>query len=137
MSHISKIKTKINNLALLKQALSDLKMQYVEADANNKLKIKVWNNKTIEDDVVLEVKTGSSYSVGVVENKEENCFEFVADWWGIETYADLKQEDLIDKITQKYAYNNVIEKIRKEGYDVVTENVDNENKIKIVARKWI
>jgi hypothetical protein len=136
MSHIAKIKSKINNLVLLKQTLDDLGIKYVEATENTPLRVKVWNDKFIEDDVKLEIKTGCTFSIGVVYNEEEKSYDFVADWWGIETYADVKQEDMMNKINQKYAYNNVLEKVRKEGYDVVTEQVDNENNIRIVARKW-
>ncbi|MDY6969220.1 MAG: DUF1257 domain-containing protein [Spirochaetota bacterium] len=134
MSHFTKIKTNISNLNILKQTLKDLNIVYNESDINNKLTIKGWNNENVE--VLLELKTGCSYGVGVVLNEENNTYEFVADWWGVETGTEVTQEDYINKITQKYAYNTVMDKIRSKGYEIVSEDVDEETNVKIVLRKW-
>jgi hypothetical protein len=136
MSHITKVKSKIDNLLLLKKTLQDLEIECIEASTDNSIKLKTWGKEKISDDIIMEIKTGSSYNAGVVLNKEDNTYEFVADWWGVETFTGVKQEDFIDKITQKYAYNNIMDKIKDKGYELVTEKVDEEKNIRIVLRKW-
>ncbi len=134
MSHITEVKTNIKNLIMLKQALKDLNIEFVEADAQNMLEIKGWNKEKKE--VLMELKTGCSYSVGVVLNEETKTYEFVADWWGLETYTEVSQEEYINKITQKYAYNTVLDKIRSKGYELVNEEVDEEQNVRVVLRRW-
>ncbi len=134
MSHLTKVKSKIKNLNMLKQSLNEIKMKFVESNIHNKLKIKAWNKKN--EDILLEIKTGCSYSVGVVLNEENNTYEFVADWWGVETYTGIIKEDFVNKITQKYAYNNVMDKIKDKGYELVTEEIDENKNIRIVLRRW-
>jgi Protein of unknown function (DUF1257) len=136
MSHITKVKSKIDNLLLLKKTLADLDIECIEATTDNSIKLKAWGKEKINEDVIMEIKTGSSYSVGLVLNKEDNTYEFVADWWSVETFTGIKQEDFIDKITQKYAYNNIMDKIKDKGYELVTEKVDEDKNIRLVLRKW-
>ncbi|MCP4133335.1 MAG: DUF1257 domain-containing protein [bacterium] len=134
MSHFTKVKTQIKNLVMLKQALDDLNITCVEAEEGQTIEIKGWNKDTTE--VLMELKTGSSYSVGVIENQETGTYEFVADWWGIETYTEVTQEQFMNKITQRYAYNTVMDKIKAKGYDLVTEEVDEKEQLHVVLRKW-
>jgi hypothetical protein len=134
MSHFTKVKTELKNLLMLKQTLDDLNLNYVEADAENQIQIKGWNNE--EEEVLMEIKTGGPYSIGVVKNNETNSYEFIADWWGVEMYLEKTQEEFVNQLSQKYAYNTVIEKIQAKGYDISTEEVDEENNLRIVLRKW-
>jgi hypothetical protein len=136
MSHITKIKSKITNLNLLKKCLADLKIQYTEITKENKIEIKSWDKKSVASDIKLEIKTGSSYNVGVILNEKTETYEFVADWWGVESHSGIKTEDFINKISQKYAYNNVMDKIKDKGYQIVNEDVDDKQNIRIVLRKW-
>jgi len=132
MSHFTKVKTKINDLVRLKQVLSELNYSFLEAAENTSLLIKGWDKTT--EKVQLEIKTGCSYNVGVVVN--QNQLEFVADWWGLETFTGVTQEDFISKITQKYAYSTVMDKIKDKGYTIITEDIDNKQNIRILLRKW-
>ena len=133
MSHFTKVTTKIKNLIRLKDVLKASDYTFEEATDQNTINIKGWNKETTE--VLLKIKTGGSYEIGVVQN-QEGQYEFVADWWGVETTAGLTQKDFIDKITQQYAYSTVREKMKQKGYDVVTEEVDEKQNIRIVVRKW-
>lgn len=134
MSHLTKIETKITNLIFLKQALESLKMKYVEAAAGQTVKVKGWNRDSTE--ALMEIKTGGPYGIGVIQNKETGAFEFIADWWGVETYLGEKQETILQKISQQYAYSTVMDKVRKQGYTTVKETVEEDKSIRIVLRKW-
>jgi hypothetical protein len=134
VSHLTKIKTQISDLNLLKQALKELNYKTVENSDGSMVVIKGWNNESME--ALLEIKTGGPYSIGVVRNAENNSYEFTADWWGVETYTGLKQEEIINKITQKYVYNSVLEKIKSKGYSIVKETTNEKQEIRLVLRKW-
>jgi len=134
MSHLTKIETKITNLIFLKQALEALKMKYVEGTAGNPVKVKGWNKDST--DALLEIKTGGPYGIGVIQNSTTGAYEFIADWWGVETYLGEKQETILQKISQQYAYSSVVDKVRKQGYTMVKETVEEDKSIRIVLRKW-
>lgn len=136
MSHITKVKSKITDLTILKKSLADLKIQYTEITEENKIEIKSWDKKNITSDIKLEIKTGSSYNVGVIFNDKTKTCEFIADWWGVESHSGINTDDFINKISQRYAYNNVMDKIKDKGYQIVNEEVDNKQNIRIVLRKW-
>jgi hypothetical protein len=133
MSHFTTVKTKIENLGRLKTVLTDLNLSYVEPSASVKLLINGWNKS--QEEVILKIKTGCKYDVGVIAN-ENGSLDLVADWWGVETGTGISQEDFIGRITQKYAYSTIMEKIRAKGYDVVSEGTDENQSIRIVVRKW-
>jgi hypothetical protein len=134
MSHFTTIKTRIENLDRLKTVLSELDYTYVEQTGSTKVLIKGWNRA--QEEVILSIKTGCSYDIGVIVNQEEGTLGFVADWWGVETGTGISQTEFIDRITQKYAYSTIMEKIKAKGYDIVSEKTDETQSIRIVVRKW-
>ena len=136
MSHITKIKTKISDLEILKRSLKDLKMEFVDAANDSHIKLKSWGREEINEKILLEIKTGSSYNIGVVFNEKDHCYEFIADWWGIECFSGIKQDELTGKIFQRYAYDSIMDKVREKGYELVSEQTDNEQNIRVVLRKW-
>ena len=117
MSHISKIDTKIKNLIFLKKALDALEMKY-----------------QIIEDCVFEIKTGSKYSIGIKEI--DGNYELVADWWAIETFTGLKQDEIINKIHRQYAYETIKDKVKDLGYSIVQEDEDTKNNIHLTVRRW-
>lgn len=134
MSHFTKVKTEIKSLTYLKQALEALGYSYTEGSIENPITIKGYEGETT--DVLLEIKTGCSYSVGVIKNSN-NQYELISDWWGLETNLGVKQDAYVDTLMKQYAYNTVLDKIKDKGYSVVSEQVDNNNQIKMVVRKWV
>jgi len=133
MSHFTTVKTQITEFTRLKSIINDLGYGIVEATDGIKIYIDGWNKA--KENVILKIKTGCSYDIGVIQN-EEGMYEFVADWWGVESTSGIVQEDFIDKVTQKYAYSTVMDKIKEKGFDVVEEEVDDKQTIRIVVRKW-
>ncbi|MDR2096179.1 MAG: DUF1257 domain-containing protein [Treponema sp.] len=134
MSHIAKIDTKIKDLAHLKKALVVLGMQYVEAVENETLTLRGYGKNETITGCVMEIKTGSSYSIGI--RKKEQGYEVAADWWAIETFTGQKQEELMNRITRQYAYETVMDKIRGMGYAVVQEEQDAKENVRITVRRW-
>jgi hypothetical protein len=144
MSHIAKINTKIQDLTMLKKALAALNIQYVEAEENETLTLKGYSKNEIIQNCIMEIKTGSAYSIGIRKKKtgceiasyEIASYEIAADWWAIETFTGQKQEDIMNRITRQYAYETVMDKIRKMNYSVVSEESDTKENLRITVRRW-
>jgi hypothetical protein len=134
MSHISKIETKIKDLFFLKKALSTLSIEYLEAKSNETLTLLGYGKDELIRDCILEIKTGCKYGVGVRKIGEQ--FEFVADWWAIETFTGQKQDEILNKITRQYAYEPVLDKIHGLGYSVIDETQDLQQNLKLTVRRW-
>ena len=117
MSHLSQIKTRINNTQILQKTLEDLGFKYILKNTN-KLDIYVIN-KTFDN------------------------FEFV--WNGKEylLVADLQLwknkfdiEQLINKITQQYSYNAIIQESIKYGFSNCKTTLMQDGAIKLVIQRW-
>lgn len=134
MSHISKIETKIKDLRFLKKACEALQMGCIEAAEGETLTLCGYGKGEEIEGCIMEIKTGSKYSIGI--RKTGQNYEFVADWWAIETFTGQKQEDLLNKITRQYAYETVLDKVRNMGYSVVEETQDLQQNLKLTVRRW-
>jgi hypothetical protein len=134
MSHIAKVDTKINDLISLKKALKSLNIQYAEAEEGKTLTLKGYGKNEEIQNCIMEIKTGSSYSIGI--RKKEKGYEIAADWWAIETFTGQKQEDLINKITRQYAYETIMDKVKQMGYSIVQEEQDAKETLRITVRRW-
>jgi hypothetical protein len=134
MSHIAKIDTKIKDLTMLKKALKALDMQCVEAEEGTKLTLKGYGKNELIEDCIMEIKTGSQYSIGI--RKKEQGYEVAADWWAIETFTGQKQEEIMNKITRQYAYETVMDKVHNMGYSIVSEEADTQENLRITVRRW-
>jgi len=134
MSHIAKIDTKIKDISMLKKALESMQMGFVETSNDQALIVHGYGKGEDIEGCFMEIKTGSKYGIGV--RKVGENYEFVADWWAIETFTGQKQEELLDKITRRYAYETILDKVHGMGYSVVYETQDFNNNVKLTVRRW-
>lgn len=134
MSHISKIDTKIKDLRCLKKALESMQIEYMEAQEGQLLTLCGYGKGEEISGCVMEIKTGSKYSIGI--RRRGDNYEFAADWWAIETFTGQKQDELLNKITRQYAYETVLDKVRSMGYSVVEETQDSQQNLKLMVRRW-
>jgi hypothetical protein len=133
MSHISKVETKLKDMTTLIKALHTLGYETEKAKEGEKLSIKGWNDETIEAD--LEIKLVGPYGIAV--NQSEQGLELSSDWWGVETYTERKQDEILGEIQKQYAYETVMDKVRAGGYSLVNEEEDNKENLHIVVRRWV
>jgi hypothetical protein len=134
VSHITKVDTKINDLLFLKKALQTLGIRFIEAEEGEPLTLKGYGKNEIITGCIMEIKTGSSYSIGI--RRKEKGYEVVADWWAIETFTEQKQEDIMNRITRQYAYETIMDKVRGLGYSIVQEEQDKKENLRITVRRW-
>ncbi|MCA9539536.1 MAG: DUF1257 domain-containing protein [Myxococcales bacterium] len=130
MSHFTKVQTKIKDLVCLRKALVDLGYEFAENTAGVEVRGWLGQKETAE----MSIRASKTYDVGVKQTA--NGYEFVADWWGVETTRGLTQEAFVRQVTQRYAYHKVLSEVAKRGYTIETDEVQADQTISITVRKW-
>ena len=126
MSHFSKIQTSLKDLDLLKKSLSDLSIQW-EPELN---RVRGYKDQTTFANLVI--RQDNNYDIGFSWNGFE--YQLVADiqfWqqpWSIELF--------LDRVSQKYAYNSIVDSTSKQGFQTVNETVQEDGSIKLTLQKW-
>jgi hypothetical protein len=126
MSHFSKIQTSLKDLDLLKRSLNDLSIQW-EPELN---RVRGYRDQTTFANLVI--KQNNNYDIGFSWNGFE--YQLVADiqfWqqpWSIELF--------LDRVSQRYAYNSIVESTSNQGFQTVNETVQEDGSIKLTLQKW-
>ena len=117
MSHLSQIKTKLNNIKIVQKTLNDLELHHLIKEKD---------------------------SLNIIVNYTPNC-QFELTWNGKEYFlnADLEMWDnnhtidfILDQITQQYSYNQIIEESIKYGFIEHSKCVMKDGTIKLVIQRW-
>ena len=133
MSHFTKCELKVKNLEALKRALADLEHNVTEAEANQAATVRGYRGQTLDAELCIDMGT---YDIGVVKNAEGN-YEFVADWWGVETTKGVSEEEFQQQVKRRYAYHNVLMACEDKGYTVEEEENLEDGTVNLVVRKWV
>ena len=126
MSHFSQIKTQIRNLTSLQSALSDLGIDWKAGPTE----VRGYQGQTRSAQVVIEQENG--YDLGFAWNGQE--YEFVADlqFW----QQPVPVEQFLRKITQRYAYQTVVNETAKQGFQVTEQRNHQDGSIRLVLQRW-
>lgn len=130
MSHFTNVQTKIKDLVCLKAALKDLGYEFTEAEQGVEVRGYLGQKELAE----ISIRASKTYDVGVQKTAEG--YQFVADWWGVETTRGVTQEEFVKQVTQRYAYHKVLSEVAKQGYTIETDEVRTDKTISITVRKW-
>lgn len=126
MSHFTKIKTKLYNLETLKKSLSDLNIDWtVQTNI-----IRGYQSSTHEAELVIKQK--NKHDIGFKWNGKE--YELVTDlmFWSQETSLD----KFLNRISQRYAYNSIIDVSEKEGFNFTQTETNEDGSIRLVLRRF-
>lgn len=123
MSHFTRLQTKITDKELLKLALQDLKLKYVEGD----VEIRGYGGQRMR--VQLKVRV-AGHDVGFIKNGD--VYDIVADWM---TASGLNREEFIRNLHQRYAYHAAKTKLEQQGFSLVAEEVQEDGGIRLVLRR--
>tara|TARA_B100000214_G_scaffold349036_1_gene301584 strand:- start:29 stop:406 length:378 start_codon:yes stop_codon:yes gene_type:complete len=125
MSHFSTIKTKLKNKDLLVKALNALNYAALE----NVL----LENPSDHIHEQVEVEVGVTRYVGF-KRSQDGTLELVAerDAWD----EQITIERFLQKVTQSYARETVMQTVQEKGYSVVSEQKSVDNTIELVVEKW-
>jgi len=123
MSHFVQIRTQIREREQLVAALRDLHHQFREGE---NLPIRGYSGNRETAEVVVD--TGSQYDIGFRRQGQQQEYECVADWWGVERSSPIEQQSFLQQINQQYAYRVVLEEAKERDMiveqDEVLENGD-------------
>jgi len=123
MSHFVQVRTQIREREQLVAALRDLHHQFREGE---NLQIRGWSGNRETAEVVVD--TGSQYDIGFRRQDQQQEYECVADWWGVEGNSSIRQQSFLQQINQQYAYHVVLEEAKEQDMivdeDEVLENGD-------------
>lgn len=133
MSHFTKCALKMTNLAALKKALADMKLEFAEAEAGQSVNVRGYQGDTLA--AAMSINMGR-YDIGVVDN-QNGTYDIVADWWGVETTKGVSEEEFKNTLSQKYQYWNVKQACEDKGYAVEEEVNEEDGSIRLVVRKWV
>ena len=134
MSHFTTVKTKINNLTALQQALQNLKYKFTVAEESQQCVVRGYKGDTIHAAMSIDM---GKYDIGVVQ-AQDGTYELVADWWGVETTAGKFEQEVVEEINREYAYVRVMQACEEQGYQIAREdvNVAEDGSVQLVAVKW-
>ncbi len=126
MSHFSSIKTKIRNLKSLKEALSELGIDWKAGPCE----VKGYQGNTTKAEVVIE--QDNNYDIGFSWNGQE--YELVADlqYW----QQPLSVEGFLKNVTKSYAYHTIIEETQKQGFTLAEKQNNEDGSIRLVVQRW-
>ena len=133
MSHFTSVKTKIKDLVCLQRALKDLGYAYSEASEEQLVRVLGYQGETT--DAKMSIHASKTYDVGV-QLTADGTYQFVADWWGVETTRGVTEEEFIQKLTQRYSYHKVMAEIKKRGFTIETEEQKEDETIQVRVRTW-
>jgi Protein of unknown function (DUF1257) len=126
MSHFSQIKTQIRNLESLKDALSDLGVDWKSGPRE----VRGYQGLTESAEVTVEQQNG--YDIGFKWNGKE--YELVADlqYW----QQSLSVDGFLRQVTQRYAYHTVVKETTRVGFQVSEQQKNEDGSIRLVVQRW-
>ncbi|MFN9545765.1 MAG: DUF1257 domain-containing protein [Cyanobacteriota bacterium] len=127
MSHFTTIRTRIVDCRYLKQSLADLG----HAVQQGPVTVNGYQHNTTEAD--FKIATGNpSYDIGF--RRQGECYELVADWWGI---RGINRDDFVRQLHQRYAYHAARETLSAEGFSLVEEERQPDGTLHLVLRRAV
>jgi hypothetical protein len=132
MSHFTKVATKINSIASLLKVLQKMGLKYTHAEQG--VEVRGYKGQKITAEVSINM---GKYDIGVVKNENGN-YEFVADWWGVETTQGTTEEEFVETVNKEYAYVRVVEACEQQGYQISQDDIQvaEDGTVKLTATKW-
>jgi hypothetical protein len=126
MSHFSQIKTQIRNVDSLKDALSDLGVDWKHSPRE----VRGYRGQTHNAEVTIEQENG--YDIGFKWNGKE--YELVADlqYW----QQNLSVEGFLRQVTQRYAYHTVVKETARVGFQVAEQQKNEDGSIRLLVQRW-
>ena len=125
MSHFSRIKTRLVERAHLVAALRDLG----HAPEEGRVEARGYGGARTRVEVKIAT-AAAGYDVGFRHTPEG--YEVVADWWGV---RGLEQKEFLRQLHQRYAYHAARAKLEEQGFTLVSEEKQEDGRIRLVLRR--
>lgn len=118
----------IRSIALLIKAITELNLAVQEMK-----QIKTADGRVYSVDLV--VKDENNRSIGF-QKQADGTYKVIADSSGLSARQLKQQQRFINRIKQRYAYDTVLQELKKHGYQVTEEKKIQEDTVKLTARRW-
>jgi hypothetical protein len=124
MSHITRVKTLLKDLNLIKKVLSELGVDFVEGTQLRVLEAELPVEVVIRlpdsrHPIALVLNEDSSYSLSGQQN----------------VMSSLACQELVAKLKQRYAYHIVKDRLAQQGFQLETETAGEEGRIHMTLRR--
>jgi len=130
MSHFTTIKTAFTDVGPLEKALTDVSAQFGLSSVRKNATVSGWKGITTTAELVVSTRN-AGYDLGF--KKESSHYALIADWYGIK---DIKQDNLTQALTQRYAYHATVQKlVEEQGFSLVEEEQQETGAIHLVLRR--
>ena len=128
MSHFSTVKTQLRKREPLFQALVDL--GYMPQEGENL--VRGYRGQTVKAELAVKMEEGGD--IGFRWNESIKAYELVTDLdlWK----QSVPVERFISKLTQRYAFNTVIEATAHEGFEIAEQKNNLDGSIELVVTRW-
>ncbi len=110
-----------------------MQMEFTECTEEQLVHVRGYQGQTT--DAVVSIHASKTYDIGV-KLTADGTYEFVADWWGVETTRGISEQDFIKQLTRRYSYHKVMAEIKKKGYTIESEEVQEDQTIQVRVRTW-
>ena len=132
MSHFTKVATKINSITALLKVLTKMGLKYTHDEQG--VEVRGYKGQKINAEVSINM---GKYDIGVVKGENGN-YEFVSDWWGVETTQGTTEEAFVEEVNKEYAYVRVVEACEQQGYQIAETDIKvaEDGTVQLVATKW-
>ncbi len=128
MSHFSTVKTQLRKKEYLKQALIDL--GYVPQEGENL--VRGFRGQTVLAEMTVAMKKGGD--LGFRWNPGSKSYELVTD---LDLWKQaIPIERFLSQLTQRYAFNTVLETTAQEGFQIAEEKKNIDGSIELVVTRW-
>lgn len=131
MSHFSTIKTAFVSQPHLMQALQDVQAEFGLGEVRENATVRGFGGQSTQAEVVVSTRN-QGYDLGF--RREGEAYVLVADWYGLQ---DIKREELLSRVQQRYAYHVVREQLDQKGFALVEEEVREDRTIHLVLRRTV
>lgn len=132
MSHFTHVQTKLSDLELIRECLADMGLQVELGDHP----IRGWYvEDTRRRNSIFAVRHDDEFIIGF-ERTQEGSLAIHADWEYVQRRANLNPTEFLNNLNQRYAYKKVTREARALGFEVVEQEVQKDQAIRVVIRKW-
>lgn len=129
MSHFTTVQTRFTSEKHLLEALADVRVEFKLGPTRLNELVKGFKGQTAPAQIV--VATGHrGYDLGF--RSEGGIYHLVADWFGIHSF---KEEQLLGRLQQRYAYHATREQLEQQGFALVEEKLQQDQSLRLVLRR--
>jgi hypothetical protein len=125
MSHFTRIKTRMVIKEFITQALDDL--GYTWEQGNLQIRGFLGERTGVE----IKVRTPAKGSeIGLRQSGDS--YEIVAEWYGM---RGVRKDEFQQQLTQRYAYHAARARLQEQGFDLVSEETEQDGRLHLVLRR--